>query len=244
MTGNELLPVFPPSGETEPKLPGGGMPIPIFLFLLSIYFWEAWPVYPVKILTVFFHELSHGLAAVLPGGYIERIVINADQSGVCWTLGGNRLLVLSAGYLGSLLWGSAIFISASRTRFDREIVQGLGALLIIVTLVFIRNLAGIGFGLGFGIAMLAFANQFGEVVCDQFLRYLGMTSSFYVILDIKGDLIDHAIAGSDASKMGEMLGGLPSWLVGGVWFIIALVISYKALTIGWKEEETPRVSST
>jgi len=231
-------PALPVSGAEE-RLPLGGMGIPILLFILSIYFWDSFLVYPIKILTVFFHELSHGLAAILTGGSIAKIEIMANEAGVCWTTGGNRFIILSAGYLGSLLWGSLLFLAASLSRQDRVIVSALGALLIAVTLFWVRTTAGIVFGFGFGVAMIAFAKYFGEVGCDQLLRYLGLTSSFYVILDIKSDLIDHSIGGSDASELGKML-LVPGWVIGVIWFLVALAISYKVLMIGWKNE-TPRL---
>ena len=40
------------------------------------------------------------------------------EGGYCKTIGGSRFVILSAGYLGSLLWGGLILIGASRTRLD------------------------------------------------------------------------------------------------------------------------------
>ena len=113
------------------------------LFLL----WGTPVVYPIKVLVVLLHEISHGLMAVLTGGSIERIEINADQGGVCYTRGGIRFLTLSAGYLGSMLFGALILIVASRSKNDRQICAGLGIFLVAITLLFIRNQFGFVFGL-------------------------------------------------------------------------------------------------
>lgn len=205
-----------------------GMILPLILFGVALYFWETALVLPIKYLTVFFHELSHGLAAVFTGGEIVRIEVNANQSGVCWTRGGIRFVVLSAGYLGSLVWGAIILVSAAKTRYDKEITAGLGFLLLAVTAIWVRNLEGIVICLLTGAAILAFARYATEFACDQFLRFLGLTSCFYVLIDIKGDLIDNSINGSDAYKLAEML-HMPDWLVGGVWLIIAVGITWKVL---------------
>jgi len=44
----------------------------LLITLVAILFlWNTWVVYPLKILVVFFHELSHGLMAVVTGGSIK-----------------------------------------------------------------------------------------------------------------------------------------------------------------------------
>ena len=45
------------------------------------------------------------LAAIATGGAVERIVLDANQGGAAYTRGGIPFVTLSAGYLGSLLWG-------------------------------------------------------------------------------------------------------------------------------------------
>jgi len=226
-------------GGKAPALPLGGMGIPLILFGLSVYFWESPIVYPIKLLTVFFHELSQGLAAVLTGGSMHSIELTADQVGLCWTAGGSWWLILSAGYLGSLLWGAGILYMAAKTRLDRELVQFLGVLLIGVTVFYVRTTAGVIFGLSFGAAMVGFASQFGEVACDQLLRYIGLSSMFYVILDIKSDLIDRAVPQSDAYRLAEQL-HLPSMVVGVAWLILAIYVAFLVLEATMKAERASK----
>lgn len=205
-----------------------GMVMPLILFAVALYFWETTFVLPIKYLTVFFHELSHGLAAVFTGGEIVKIEVNANQSGVCYTRGGIRFIVLSAGYLGSLVWGALILVSAAKTKYDKEITAGLGVLLLAVTAIWVRNLEGVLICGLTGAGILLFARYATEFACDQFLRFLGLTSCFYVLIDIKGDLIDNSIRGSDAYRLAEML-YMPDWLVGGIWLLLAIFITWKVL---------------
>lgn len=204
------------------------MLFPLFLFIIAVIYWNSKILLPIKYLTVFFHEFSHGLAAVLTGGKIVKITLSADQGGLCYTAGGWRLVVLSAGYLGSLIWGSALLLLAAKTNKDREVVSGLGLMLIIVTAIWVRNMFGVVFCVSTGIALIALGKYASEVVCDQFLRFIGLASCFYVITDIKSDLIDRSVPSSDAYRIAEML-HVPDWLVGGVWFLIALFITYKVV---------------
>src|SRR5690348_6920651 len=78
------------------------------LGFLSVLLWNV-PVlkllfYPFRILNVFIHELSHGFAAAMTGGKFQRFVILPDL-GIAFSGGGMQWIVLSAGYLGSALFG-------------------------------------------------------------------------------------------------------------------------------------------
>lgn len=211
-----------------------GMALPLVLFMLALYFWDSMLLMPIKYLTVFFHELSHGLAAVLTGGSIIRIELSSNLGGVCWTSGGIRFIVISAGYLGSLVWGCIILLAAVKTRLDQQITAGLGILLLLVTAIWVRNLEGVIICSLTGFGLLALASYTSEKVCDQFLKFLGITSCFYVLIDIKEDLIDRSISVSDAYKISEML-HMPDWLVGLVWLVLAGYITWQVLAHSIKE---------
>ena len=66
----------------------------------------------------FVEEWLRDLAAVATGGAIVELQVNAQEGGHCMTLGGNRFVILSAGYLGSLFFGAGILLSSTRTRFS------------------------------------------------------------------------------------------------------------------------------
>ena len=63
---------------------------------------------------------------------------------------------------------------------------------------------------------------------DYFLKFIGMVSCIYVIIDIKNDLIDRTGVGSDADSIAEMT-GIPSVVVGMVWFFLAALVIYYTL---------------
>jgi len=77
-----------------------------------------WVMFPLKMLGVAFHELSHATAAVVTCGRLVRIELEgemsgfANQGGCCWTRGGNQALIQCAGQLGSAFWsGVMLFCS-------------------------------------------------------------------------------------------------------------------------------------
>ena len=196
------------------------------LMVVVVALWDTPVVYPLRILVVFFHEMCHGLMAIVTGGSIVEIQVVAQEGGLALTQGGSRFLTLSAGYLGSLVVGGVILIIAARTHFDRPLSVVLGVILGAVTLFLVRPF--IGFGFWFGLAAAAVLVLAGlklpEQVNDILLRVVGLTSCLYAVLDIKSDVLDRPQLQSDAAMLGDLT-HLPTLLWGVVWFLTALVAS-------------------
>ncbi len=199
--------------------------------------WDTPLVYPLKILVVFFHELSHGLAAVVTGGEIVRIEISPQIGGLCVTRGGSRFVTLTAGYLGSLVWGGLILGLAARTRFDRQIAMVLGVLLLGIGLLFIRPLVSFGFGFTAlaGVVLVLLGWKASEQINDGMLRTIGLTSVLYAPLDIKSDILDRPEVRSDAVMLSELT-HIPSMVWGVIWITIAAIAAaYFLLQASQKE---------
>lgn len=197
-------------------------------FLVVFLLWDTFLVYPLKILVVLLHESSHGLAAILTGGSIERIEVNRDGSGVCYTLGGSRFVTLTAGYLGSMVLGALILIGASRSRLDRPLCVALGVFLLAVTGLFVRNLFGFLFGAAFGLGLVLAGWKLKPALVDTALKVIGLTSCLYAILDIKSDVLDRPGIGSDADMLADHT-GVPTLVWGVLWILAALFAAGFAL---------------
>ncbi len=191
------------------------------LVAVAFVFWSSWLLYPVKVFVVLLHELGHGVAAVLTGGEVVRIEISSDLGGVCWSRGGWRLAVLPAGYLGSMLFGGLILVAASRVHEDAWLAAGMGVGVLTLTLALVRTLFGVLFGLLFGAALLLAAWGLPRPANDLLVKFLGLTSILYAVIDIKEDLIARTVPGSDAYAMSREL-FLPPIFWGGLWMLLAL----------------------
>lgn len=202
-----------------------------FLAGFAIYFtalWLLWNtpiVYPLKLFVVLLHEISHGVVALATGGAIERIVITADEGGLCQCSGGSPFLILSAGYLGSLGWGALILLGArSSGGWPRTFAGVVGVVVLAVTLLYVRNVFGVVFGLAFGAALVAASRRLSLEATRLLLTALGLTSCLYAILDIKSDVLDRPDVVSDA-RMLAALTGVPTVVWGVLWIGVALVAS-------------------
>jgi hypothetical protein len=195
--------------------------------------WLLWPspvLYPLKLFVVLLHELSHGLAAVLTGGSIDRIVLHAAEGGATYTRGGNHFLTLSAGYLGSLLWGLAlVLVARGRARTVRAALLTLALIVLGVTIGFVRNPFGLLFGCAFGGVLLLAAHRLKPAGQAIVLSVLGMTSALYALLDIRSDVLDRPHLPSDAAMLGELT-GIPTAFWGVFWIALGLGACALAIT--------------
>lgn len=207
--------------------------IPVVAAIVVLVFWNSFIVYPLKIFVVFLHELSHGLAAVATGGSIERIELSPQQGGVCYTAGGIRFFVLSAGYLGSLMWGALLLVLSSRTRMNRGIVGVLGALTLLVTVIYVRSMFGFAYGLLAGAAMLLVAVKLPEKVSDVLVKVIGVTSCLYAVWDIGSDVLTRSIPDSDASQLARIT-FIPAVVWGVLWILVSLAVIVLAMRVSFK----------
>lgn len=205
------------------------------LLIIIALLWNTWVIYPLKLLVVFFHELSHGLAAILTGGEIARIEVVAQQGGVCYTRGGSRFLTLTAGYLGSLIWGGIIFYIASSTKKDKTVMLILGILVEIVTVLYLRNSFGFFFGVATGAFMILSAKKLPDTFNDFSLRLIGLTSMVYAPLDIFDDTLARSHLPSDAHMLAQEIGGT-TMLWGSIWIIISCIVAFWFVKMSLKHE--------
>ena len=196
------------------------------LFFGVLWFlWDTPLVYPLKIFVVLLHEVSHATMSVATGGSIDRITLDPMQGGACYCPGGSPFLTLSAGYLGSLLWGGLMLSAAAKSSVKADWVIGLiGGLVLCLTMLYVRNGFGFAFGILFGLAMFAVSKQLGDGVNRTLLLTLGLTSALYALLDIKSDILERPEARSDAAMLAEIT-GIPTAIWGILWIGLGIAFS-------------------
>lgn len=120
------------------------------LYLLPLWIpslvWLGWPL---LLLSTLFHELGHGLTALLVGGGFEALRIYPDGSGVATTLSdGSRTMlaaVAAGGPLAPPLVALLLFLAARRASTARIALWLLCGLLALALPLWLRNLFGAGF---------------------------------------------------------------------------------------------------
>jgi hypothetical protein len=204
------------------------------LLILIMLAWQSLVLYPLKLLVVFFHESSHALATLLTGGSVQELVIDPQQGGHVISQGGNRFIILSAGYLGSLAWGALIYLGSVKTAYDKTMMLLLGSTVIIITLVLGRSMFSWLFGVSTGGVMLLMANYWAKHYNDFILRLIGLTSMLYVPLDIYSDTLARSYLPSDAYLLADYMGGM-TILWGGIWLLISVLVVFMVLRFSLRQ---------
>jgi len=195
-----------------------------------------WILYPFSLLATSAHELGHGLTALFVGGEFRSFVLHADGSGAALWAGsagrGQRALVAAGGLLGPSVVGSALIIAARSPRLARWASGVLAAGLVVVVIVWARNVFG---ALFLGAAALAFAAV--TVWLDDrgvtfAVRLTGALLCLSWLQDVNYMFATHANVGgmrqpSDTAVMADAL-WLPFWFWGGVIALLSLAV----LTLG------------
>lgn len=213
------------------------------LSLLLTLLWRA-PVvgmlfYPFRLLNTFVHELSHGLAALLTGGRFERFVVHPNREGLAHIRGGNRFLVVSAGYLGPALFGGGLILLSATTLAVTSILIGLGAALAVACLVFVRNLFGFAAGLMLAVSLGAA----GWYLSEQAAAFLFALLAMQMPLAAANSLVDllRISAGpvrrdqlSDAQVLARDT-GIPAVVWALLWLLFAVAVVVLTVTVAYRD---------
>lgn len=202
------------------------------VFIVVSLIISAIPVisWPLNWIETYFHEISHGLAAILTGGKIHEIVIRLNGSGYCQYSGGWHGLTAFAGYTGAILAGVAMYLSARMLQKKSAIISALMVGLVAITLIlYARDIITI-------LILSALIGLFYFSSSDKYSNYFNQTEEFigiYVLLNaIRSPfhLFDGRHIG-DGAALSEMT-YLPEIIWVGAWMSIGVY----ALIMLWRYE--------
>jgi hypothetical protein len=196
--------------------------------LVSILLWQttlgSYLLYPFTILATWFHEMGHGIAAMITGREFERLEIYSDGSGVALSLGpadGYRLtdaLIAASGPLGPAIAGALLIISSRSPTATRNALAVLGVALILSTLIWVRSLTGWLVLPALGLAMIGLTLR-GSLPWQSFvIQFLGVQACISVwqqfdYLFSDGGTIGGQLQRSDTGAIADVL-LLPYWFWG------------------------------
>ncbi len=216
--------------------------------LASVLLWQTtlggFLLYPFTILATWFHEMGHGLAAMLTGRGFERLMIFSDGSGVALSLrpaDGYRLtdaLVAASGPLGPAIAGAAFIISSRSPAATRNALAVLGVALIASTLIWVRSLTGwlVLPALGLAIVMLAWR---GSAPLRNFvIQLVGVQACISVwrqfdYLFSPGGIVDGQLQRSDTGAIADAL-FLPYWFWGAAISLAILALLWWSFRLAFR----------
>ncbi|MEM7479939.1 MAG: M50 family metallopeptidase [Acidobacteriota bacterium] len=195
--------------------------------LLAWVPWLSALAFPFRLLLTTVHELGHGLAALLTGGEFQRFWIAPDGSGLAYTAGGWRWLIVPAGYLGAALFGAVLVLLGRRPRAGRFALIAIGGAMVLLTVRYgVPNL--LSGDLGAGLLTVVAGCGIGLLLLFVGLR----TSARWVVFTVHLIAIEAALfalddlrvlvglstglgGANDARSMAEM-----TWIPAVVWALL------------------------
>lgn len=194
----------------------------------SIVLWQtalgSLLLYPFTILATWFHEMGHGIAAMLTGRGFERLLIFSDGSGVAESLrpadgfGLTDAVVAASGPLGPAIAGALLIVSSRSPTATRNALAILGAALILSTLIWVRSLTGWLVLPALGLAIVLLALRGPPSWRDFVIQLLGVQACISVwrqfdYIFSPGGSVGGQLQRSDTSAIADAL-LLPYWFWG------------------------------
>lgn len=193
--------------------------------------------YPFTILGTWFHEMSHGFMSLIMGGSFHQLEINSDGSGVALTSGDYyigdlaRGLVALAGPIGPTIAGAIFIITSKEEKSSKIALIVLSVLLVVSSLIWIRNWFGTPIILLFGV-LCAYSSLKGSIKLQKnLILFLGIQACISVYMSISYLMIESfekngEVMMSDTGNMEKYL-----FLPNQVWGCIIIFVSFFAI---WK----------
>jgi hypothetical protein len=212
---------------------------------VSVLLWQttigSLALYPFTILATWFHEMGHGLAAVVLGSRFDHLMIYSDGSGYAAIMsrsdqwGVTDAVISASGPFGPAVAGSLLILASRSPQRSAFALKVLGAAILLSTLVWVRSLAGWLVLPAVGCAILALGAWTRPSVRVLAVQILGVQACISVwqqfdYLFSDGGFVGGQAATSDTSAIARAL-ILPYWFWGGaisVVIVVMLALSFRA----------------
>ena len=192
--------------------------------------------YPFMILTTWFHEMGHGMTALLMGQDFEQLKIFANGSGVAESrIAADlspfaRAAIAAGGPLAPCLFGSLLIVASAHQRLWRPTLWAVAVILFASVIVYVRSPVGY-FVLPLVAASIALiAWRAPDGLARFSLQFLGVLGALSMLRDFNYLFTAQAVVGGQMmlSDTGQIEAAL--WLPH--WFWAAIILAVCAVMVG------------
>ncbi len=213
--------------------------------VVTVALWQVpggnYVLYPCTILATWFHEMAHGLMALVLGGSFTKLLIFSDGSGVAYYTGSlflgpvGRALVAAAGPMGPPLAGAGLILTSRSMRAAWMSLMVLASLLLASTVIWVRSPFGLAAIPFIGLVVLGIALKGSERIQGFAVQFLGVQAcvSTYRQIDYLFSYSAGPLGISDTAQMQKAL-VMPYWFWGGLIAIFSLVILVQSLRVAYR----------
>ena len=202
--------------------------------------WNTVLMKPIRLFSVFLHEIGHVIMALLFGSKIHSFQVNLDESGSVLTTSSGWLAnfaIASGGYLGGVLL--SIILLMLGYKFGGRYVLGITAIILVtVSAVFSGISVTLLYATAFSLFVILILMIKKKEVENTALEVLGIGAMTYGVYDTFIDTVLYEInkavpviqgwdvrEKTDAMQMGSIT-GIPAVVWGILWLGISLAVIY------------------
>ncbi|XUU61597.1 M50 family metallopeptidase [Erythrobacter sp. HA6-11] len=190
--------------------------------------------YPFVILTTWFHEMGHGLTAILLGNSFEQLVILPSGSGYALSSITSdasrfeRAAIAAGGPIAPSLIGAALILASAKPQWWKPALYVLAAILVLSVVIWVRSWVGV-LVLPVLAALFIFVAQKARAAWQRFaLQFIGLLAALSMFRDwnylfSQSATINGEIMLSDTGQMQAQL-ALPYWFWAGAIITICFAI--------------------
>ncbi len=196
-------------------------------------------IYPLTLLSTWYHEMSHGLMVVLLGGNFNKLEIFADGSGLArYEYRGSlflgpigKVLVSAAGPMGPPIIGASFILASSNWQTSKQILIILGSFMLISVLIWVRTGIGVLVISLLGLIILGIGLEASPEIQIFTTQFLGVQACISTLRDF--NYVFRYYGGySDTAKIAEVL-LLPHWFWGILITIASISLLIQSLRIAY-----------
>lgn len=218
----------------------------LIIFIVLLALWNTIVIKPIKLFTVFLHELGHAFMAAITGTNITGLKIYFNESGHVTSLPKDwfsSFLIANGGYLGSVLFAICILL-LKNTKFKKYIIGFIALVFLGVTF---KYSGIISFTMLYSVIFAAFAIVIymlqNDKLHDWVIEIIGIGSVTYAIYDTFVDTVLLQVNNvfglfsfgpmpvTDAVLLARLT-HIPAVVWGVLWLGVALFAIYKVLFKG------------
>ncbi len=188
-------------------------------------------IYPFAILTTWFHEMGHGMTALLMGQEFERLMIFADGSGVAESLVASnaspltRAAISAGGPLAPSIIGAGLILASAHKKLWRPVLWGTAIIILASVIIYVRSVVGYAV-LPLVAAAIAFAAwKASDKLVVFLLQFLGVLGAMSMLRDFDYLFTERAVINGQPmlSDTGQIEAALllPHW----IWAILIIAVS-------------------
>ncbi|WP_414527199.1 M50 family metallopeptidase [Nodularia chucula] len=235
------------TSDAPPVVESMGLNWLIAAAIATVVLWQFpagdYILYPFSILATWFHEMGHGLMALILGGRFHQLQIFSNGSGLAsysisrslWPLG--PALVAAAGPMGPPIAGAGLILASRSFSTASLSLKILGGVLLLSTLLWVRSWFGLLAIPVLGIIILGISLRTPHWVQGFGIQFLGVQACVSTFHQLNYLFSSNAgsLGLSDTGQMQRYL-ILPYWFWGGLMAIASLVILFQSLRIAYRSQ--------